>query len=104
MKSRVKTFRDVSSNIPKDFAFSKSHMGTPLDSIFFTHIFFSVTVLGPGRYPNQNLILYGDRSSMMILWKRGNFGESKLLWAYNGLKFIVDDDHEEDEDGGKNLC
>ena len=39
-KSRVKTFRDVSNNIPKDFAFSKSPMGTPLDSIFFTHNFF----------------------------------------------------------------
>ena len=40
LKSRVKTFRDVSSNIPKDFAFSKSPMGTPLDSIFFAHNFF----------------------------------------------------------------
>ena len=39
-KSRVKTLRDVSSNIPKDFAFSKSPMGTPLDSIFFAHNFF----------------------------------------------------------------
>ena len=36
----------------------------------------------------------------MILWKRGNFGESKLLWAYNGLKDDVD---EEEEDGGKKL-
>ena len=39
-KSRVKTFRDVSNDIPKDLVFSKSPMGTPLDSIFFTHNFF----------------------------------------------------------------
>ena len=70
---------------------------------YFLHtIFFSVTVLGPGRYPNQHLILYDQRSSSMILWKRRNFGESKLLWAYNGLKFIVYDD-EEKENGGKKL-
>ena len=52
---------------------------------YFLHtiFFFSVTVLGPGRYPYQNLILYDQRSSSMILWKRGNFVESKLLWAYN---------------------
>ena len=79
-------------------------MGIALVSIFFTQFFFSVTVLGPGRYPNENLILYDQRSSSMILWKRGNFGESKLLWAQNGLKFIIDDDHEEDKDRGKNLC
>ena len=72
---------------------------------YFLHtIFFSVTVLGPGRYPSENLILYHQRSSSMIFWKRGNFGQSKLLWAQNGLNFIIDDGHEEDRIEEKNYA
>ena len=52
-KSRVKTLRDVSSNIPKDFAFSKSPMGTPLDSIFFAHNFFFSYRPGPREVPKS---------------------------------------------------
>ena len=75
----------------EEFFFAKSHMGPPLDSIFFKQdFFFSGTVSGPGGYPNQNLHRYDERPSYMILLKQGNLCESKLIWAYNGLKFIFE--------------
>ena len=36
LKSRLKTVRDVSKDIKKDFGFCKSIMGTLRDSRFFT--------------------------------------------------------------------
>ena len=63
-------------------------MGTPLDSFFFTQKKYSVSVSGTFGRTDQKFFRYDQRSSKMILWKRGNFGESKLLWAYNDSKFI----------------
>ena len=56
--------------------------------IFVHTIFFLVT--GPGTFgrTDQKKFRYDQRSSNMILVKPGNFGGSKLLWAYNGSKFI----------------
>ena len=43
------------NDMTEDFFFrAKSHMGVPLESFFFTQIFFLVTFPGSGRYPNQN--------------------------------------------------
>ena len=91
IKNRSKIFYGLSvvfSRMSSDiFFFAKSPMGIPLDSIFFTQIFFSVTLPSSVRYLNQNLLLYDERPSYLILWKQGNFYELKLLWSYNGLKF-----------------
>ena len=50
------------------------------------------SVTGSGRFgrTNQKSLRYDQRPSYMILWKQGNFCESKLLWLYNGLKFIFE--------------
>ena len=64
-------------------------MGTKLESILLhTENLFKLQVPGPGRYPNQNLLQYDQRPSHILFLKRRNFGVSKLLWAYNGFKFI----------------
>ena len=81
--------RKVFDDMAEEFFFCQNSYGnTTRFKIFYTQKIFSVTVPGPGRYPNQKLLRYDQRSSNMILGKRENFGESKLLWAYNGLKFI----------------
>ena len=64
----LRTLYSVYNDMHQDFFFVKIPMGTPLDS-FFLHSFFSVRVSGPGRYPNENLFLYDQRSSYMILLK-----------------------------------
>ena len=68
------------------FIGQKSYGNTTRLKIFDT-IFFSVSGLTPGRYPYQKLLRYDQRPSDMILWKQGNFFESKLLWVY---KFILE--------------
>ena len=42
------------------------------------------------RYPNQNLLRYNQRPSYIIHLKWGNFSVLKLVWTYNGLKFIFE--------------
>ena len=73
----------------KPFFCQKSYGNTTPFKLFHT-IFFSVRVSGPGRYPNENLFLYDQISSYMILLKWGNFFVSNLLWVYKGLKFIFE--------------
>ena len=68
------------------FLCQNSYGNTTRFKIFYTQIFFSVTVPGPGRYPNQKLLRYDQRSFYMILGKRGNFGESKLLWEHHSIQ------------------
>ena len=50
------------------------------------------TDTGSGTFgrTNQKLLRYDQRPSDMILWKQENFCDSKLLWLYNGLKFIFE--------------
>ena len=70
----------------KNFFFTKSLMGTPLDWSFFTHFFcFQFGFRAHLAVQINFFFRYDQRSSYMILRKRGNFGESKLLWEYNGL-------------------
>ena len=57
-------------------------------NFFYAQKLFPVKVSGSGRYSNQNLLWYDQRPSYIILLKQGNFGVSKLWWAYNGFKFI----------------
>ena len=46
---------------------------------------------GPGIFDRTDIFFWFDQSPLyMIFWKQGNFNESKLLWAYNGLKFIIE--------------
>ena len=54
---------------------------------FYTQFFFSLTGPGISGPTDQKIFRYDQRPSYIILRKRGNFCESKLLWAYNGLKF-----------------
>ena len=85
----LRTMRNVFNDMTEEFFLCQNSYGnTTRFKIFYTQKIFSVTVPGPGRYPNQKLFRYDQRSSYMILGKRGNFGESKLLWACNGLRFI----------------
>ena len=48
----------------------------------FTKFNLALRGLTPGRYPYQKLLQYDQRPSDIILWKQGNFCESKLLWIY----------------------
>ena len=66
----------------KILIFFKSLMGTKLELIFIKHIFFSFTVPGPGRYPNQNLLRYDQRSFYMIRYEWSIFLVSKVLWEH----------------------
>ena len=89
LKIYFRTLYSIYNDMNEDFFFVKIPMRTPFDSIFL-HRFFSVRVSGPGRYPNENLFLYDQISSYMILLKWGNFFVSNLLWVYKGLKFIFE--------------
>ena len=70
------------------FLCQKSYGNTIRMIFFYTHENFSVT--GPGIFgrTDQKKIQYDQRPTHMIFWKQANFCESKLLWAYNDLKFI----------------
>ena len=69
------------------FLFFQKSYGNTIPMIFFyAQFFFSVTGTGIFGHTDQILFWYDRRPPYMILGKRGNFCESKLLWAYNGLK------------------
>ena len=65
------------------FGWQKSYGNTSRLKTFDTEKKNSVTVSTPGRHQTQKLLQYDERPSYMILWKQGNFCESKLLWVYN---------------------
>ena len=72
------------------FWFQKSYGNTTRFKFLYTQFFFSVTAPGTFGRTDQKKIRYDERHSYIILWEQKNFCESKLLWAYYGLKFIFD--------------
>ena len=80
LKSCLRNLHNVLNEITEEFFICQKSYGNPARfHFFYIQFFFSVTVPGPGRYQNQNLLRYDQRPSYMIVWKRGDFGESKLL-------------------------
>ena len=83
--------RDVFNDMTEELFFcQKSYGNTTRFNFIYRHIFFSVSVSGTFGRSDQIFFRYDQRSTKIILCKRGNFGESKLLWEYNGLKFIFE--------------
>ena len=91
LKSCLRTLYDVMNDMAEEFFFCQNSYGNTTPFNFFNaQKKYSVTGSGTFGRTDQKLFRYDQRTSDMILWKRGNFGESKLLWAYNGLKFCLE--------------
>ena len=88
LKRSLKNPYDVFNEMSKEFFFPKVILWEQYSNDFFLHTKKkSVSVLGIFGRTKQKCFQCGQRPSYMILWKQGNFCESKLLWANNGLKF-----------------